>query len=229
MGYLTVVPSVPPGTAAQNALVHAGDYINLKDWNRCSVVLRMGSTVVTTRTLRIQQATNVAGAGVKALNFEAVWRTGCRVYFNPATRNAIAFVLGEVVTGAGGATGAIHAIHGDHLVLHTRNAIAFVAAELITGAGGATANLLAAAMEVDEDILCRQVLPAAVNTFVAPAVANKTYVIEFSAADLDADNGFTCLLADISAVGGADDTGRSVNYILSGPRYAGEPMNTAIY
>jgi hypothetical protein len=228
MGYFTIVPSVPPGTAAQNALVHGGDWVSLKNYNRCSVVLRIGAAV-TTRTLRIQQATNVAGAGVKALNFEALWRTGARLCFDSASRNEINYVVGEAVTGAGGGSGVIHSIHADHLVIHTHNGIAFVAGEVITGAAGATANLLAAGFYVDEDILCRQKLPAAVNTFVAPAVSNKTYVFEFAAEDLDAAGGFSCLLADISAVGAADDTARSVEYILSQPRYKNEPMETAIY
>ncbi len=229
MGYMTVVPSVPPGVAAENALVHAGDYISLKNYNRCSVVMQMGSTVVTTRTLRIQQARNVAGAGAKALTFEAIWRTGARLNFDPTTRNALAFVVGEVVTGAGGGTGVIHQIHADHLIIHTWNGVAFVASELITGAAGATANLLAAGFYVHEDILCRDELPAAVNTFVAPAVPGMTYVVEIAASMLDVSEGFDCILADISAVGGADDTGRSVTYILSEPRYANEPMETAIY
>lgn len=229
MGYFTVVPSVPPGDAAANALVHAGDYVSMKNYNRCSVVMQIGSAAVSTRTLRLQQATNVAGAGAAALNFEAVWRTGARLYFDPTTRNATDYVVGEVVTGAGAGTGVIHEIHADHLVIHTWNGTVFVAGEVITGAAGATANLLAAGFYVDEDILCRQELPAAVNTFVAPAVANMTYVIEIKAADLNVTGGFDCVLADISAVGGADDTARSVNYIMSEPRYKNEPMETAIY
>lgn len=227
MGYLTVVPSVPPGTAAENALVHAGDWVSLKNYNRCSVVMRIG-TSVTTRTLRLQQATNVAGAGAAALNFTAVWRTGFRLYFDPTTRNAIDYVVGEVVTGAGAGTGVIHSIHGDHLVCHTHNGTVFVASEVITGAAGGTANLLAANFYVDEDILCRETV-AAGNTFVAPAVSDKTYVIEIKASDLNVTNGFDCVLADISAVGAADDTARSVEYILSGARFKQEPMETAIY
>ena len=229
MGYFTVVPSVPPGDAAANALIHAGDYVSLKNYNRCSVVLQIGDAAVTTRTIRIQQARNVAGVGAKALNFEAVWRTGAKLYFDPTTRNALDFVVGEVVTGNGAGTAVIHEIHADHLVVHTWNGTAFVAGELITGAGGGTANLIAAGFFVDEDILCREVQVAAANIFVAPAVANMTYVFEFAGADLDVSGGFDCLLADISAVGAADDTARSVTYILSEPRYKNEPMETAIY
>ena len=226
MGYFTVVPSVPPGDAAANALVHAGDWVSLKNYNRCSVVMRVG-TAVTTRTLRLQQATNVAGAGAAALNFTHVWRTGFRLYFDPTTGNATDFVVGEAVTGAGAGAGVIHSIHGDHLVCHTHNGTVFVASELITGAAGATANLLAANFYVDEDILVRQTV-AAGNTFVAPAVSDKTYVIEFNAADLNVPAGYDCILADISAVGAADDTARSVEYIMSGARYKEEPMKTAI-
>lgn len=229
MGYFTVVPSVPPGDAAANALIHGGDWVSLKNYNRCSVVLQIGSAALSTRTLRTQQATSVAGAGAKALNFQALWRTGARLYFDPSTRNNIAFVVGETVTGNGAGTAVIHEIHADHFVVHTWNGTAFVAGEVVTGTAGGTANLLAAGFWVDEDILCRQELVAATNTFAAPAVANKTYVFEFAAADLDVSAGFDCLLADISAVGAADDTARSVTYILSQPRYKNEPMETAIY
>jgi len=228
MGYFTVVPSVPPGNGAANVAVHAGDYVSLKNYNRCSVVLQIGPAI-STRTLRIQQATSVAGTGAKALNFQALRRTGARLYFDPATRNTIDFVVGETVTGNGAGTAVIHEIHADHLVVHTWNGTAFVAGEVVTGDAGGTANLLAVGFWVDEDILCRQELAMAVNTFVAPAVANMTYVFEFAAADLDVSAGYDCLLADISAVGGADDTARSVTYILSQPRYKNEPMETAIY
>ena len=228
MGYFTIVPSVPPGNAAANALVHAGDYVSLKNYERCSVVLKIG-TAITTRTLRIRQATNVAGAGVKALNFAAIWRTGARLYFDPDTL-AGAYQVGEAVVGAGGGSGTIHSIHADHLVIHTHNGIAYVASEVITGAvSGATADLIGASFYVDEDILCREELAAPANTFVAPAVSNKVYVGEFKGADLDVTNGYDCVLADIFAVGAADDTARSVDYILSQPRYANEPMETAIY
>jgi|LSQX01.3.fsa_nt_gb hypothetical protein len=228
MGYFTVVPSVPPGAAAENALIHIGDYISLKNYNRCSVVLQIG-TAVTTRTLRIQQARNVAGDGAKALNFEAIWRTGARLYFDPATRNAVPYVVGEVVTGAGAGSAVIHEIYADHLVVHTWNGIVFVANEVLAGAGGATSNLIGANFFVDEDILCREIQAAPANTFVAPNVSDMTYVFEFAAEDLDVSGGFDCLLADISAVGAADDTARSVTYILSQPRYKNEPMETAIY
>jgi len=229
MGLFTVVPSVPPGDAAANALVHAGDWVSLKNYNRCSVVLQIGDAAVSTRTLRLQQATSVAGAGAKALPFSAVWRTGARLYFDPATV-AGTFQVGEEVAGANGVA-VIHSIHADHFVVHSvdETAGAFVAGETVTGGtSGATADLTAAGFLVDEDILVRTEV-AAGNTFVAPAVPNRTYVVEIAAPMLDVNEGYDCILADISAVGGADDTARSVTYILSEPRYKQDPMESAIY
>lgn len=224
MGYFTVVPSVRPDIHAAPV---AGDWISLKNYQRCSIVLNVGDTAANAPTLRLQQATNVAGTGAAPLLFSAVWRTGARLYFDPTTVVGT-FLPGEAVMGAGGGSGVIHSIHADHFVVHTYNNVAYVAGEVITGAiSGATANLAAAGFFIDEDILCRHVQSAAASTFAAPAVANKLYVVEIDASMLAVNNGYDCLMADISALAGACDL--SVTYILSQPRYKNEPMETAIY
>lgn len=224
MGYFTVVPSVRPDIHAAPA---AGDWISLKNYQRCSVILNVGNTAGNAPTLRLQQALDVAGNGAAPLLFEAVWRTGARLYFDPATVVGT-FLPGEAVVGAGAGSSVIHSIHADHFVVHTYNNTVYVAGELITGAiSGATANLVAAGFFVDEDILCRQTQVAPAATFAAPAVANKLYVVEIDASMLNVNNGYDCLMADISVLAGACDL--SVTYILSQPRYKNEPMETAIY
>ncbi len=205
--------------------VAAGRWISLRNYERVSVELVIG-VAGATQTLRLRQATNIAGAGAAALNFEAIWRSGARLFFNPATLVG-RFQVGETITGAGAGSAVIHSIHSDHVVVHTYNGTVFVAAEVLTGGtGGATANAAAANFWVDTDILCRQELAAPASTFVAPAVANQTYTIEIAGADLNVNNEYSCIQADISAVGAAVNTGKSVKYLPVGSRYKNEPTTS---
>lgn len=64
------VPAVDLSTGANN-----GDYVSLKNYNRCAVVFVSGvGTAGDDPTLTIQQASDVAGTGVKALNFTVIFR-----------------------------------------------------------------------------------------------------------------------------------------------------------
>jgi len=235
MGYHHLVHSVRAGVAATNAVVDAGVWVSLANHKRASVVFEIGDTSVTTRTLSLEEATDTAGTGNQALNFTHIWRCASRLYFDPTTRNAIDYVVGEVVTGAGAATSVIHSIHADHLVVHTWDNVAYVASEVITGAAGATANLVAANFHTDLDIFVRHAVAAGdrvggvqLNTFIAPAVSNKTYIIEVDASRLTVADGYDCINAYISAVGAADDTARSILYILGGTRYAQDPTQSVL-
>lgn len=52
-----------------------GDWINLKDWKHIAIIFRSGiGTAGQDPTLTIEQATDVSGAGVKALNFTTIYR-----------------------------------------------------------------------------------------------------------------------------------------------------------
>ena len=191
-------------------------------------MLEIGAAAGATQTLRLQQATNVAGAGAQALNVEAIWRSGARLYFDPATLSG-SFQVGETVTGAGAGSAVIHSIHADHLVVHTYNGTVFVADEVLTGGtSGATANATSADFYMDTDILCREELVAPADTFVAPAVANQVYAVEIKGSDLDMEDGYHCIQADISAVGAAVDTDKSVTYFLGKARYKNEPMQSVL-
>ena len=224
LGYMTVVPSVQPVTSG---VVHAGTWISMKNYERVTCVMQIGATAGDTQTLRLRQATTLAGAGAAALNFEAVYRTGARLYFDPATRVGD-YVVGEVVTGAGAGASTIAAIYNDHLLVYAWNNTVYVANEVITGAGGATANLVAANFFMDQDTMVRVELPAAIDTVEAPADINKQYAVDIKTSDLNVNGGYDCIQADISAVGGAGNTDKSVFYILSQPRYAGMPQQTVL-
>ncbi|MFA7462327.1 MAG: hypothetical protein WCY59_04180 [Anaerovoracaceae bacterium] len=224
MGYATLVQSLPP--AARTAAT-TGTYISLKNYPRCGIVLNVGATAgLGTATLRVRQATSVAGAGAASLNFNAVWRTGARLYFTPSTLTGT-FQVGEAVTGAGGGAGVIHSIHADHLVIRNFNNTAFVASELITGGtSGATANLTATNFYGDDDILVRQELAAATNQFNFPTIANKIYVVDIDASTLDVNNGYDCIEAGCATVGATATF--SITYLLGNARYKGEPMESVV-
>lgn len=64
------------------------------------------------------------------------------------------------------------------------------------------------------------------NTFTTDATNSKTgfYIIEVDADDLDTNNGFDCVQA---TTGNATAATITVDYILSGPRFGGEPGSFA--
>ena len=219
MGLMTILPSVHPIDANSGAV--AGTYISLKAHQRCTVVVSLGVLGAGTVTIQLLQATNVAAAGAKALNFTHVWRLGGKIAHGAVTG---AYVLGELVTGApSGATGLIHEIHNGYLVLHTITGV-FAIGDTLTGAGGATSVATTAITEYG--LNCRVALAAAANT-VALAIADETYEIEIEGSDLDINNGFDCMVAQVSAAGGNNLVG--INYLLSKLRYKEEPQKSAYY
>jgi len=197
-----------------------GDYVSMKNYKHCTINISIGVTTGTC-AITLKQATAVAATGAKALAFTKYWMTGTKLKIKSATGT---FTVGETVTGAGGASGVVFKDNGDHLLMYTVNATAFVDGETVTG-GTSAFTAKADGIGIDEDIL----LPctATSDTFTIPAVSNRKYVIEVDASSLDLDNDYDCMcvyFADATAgcIGGAD-------YILSEPRYSGEPMPTAIY
>ena len=218
MGLMTVLPSVHPVDSA-GALV-AGTYISLKNHQRCTVLVSLGAVGTPTITIQLQQATNVAGAGVKNLLFDHVWRLGAKVFHGVTTG---VFVVGEVVTAVGGvgATGLIHEIHGSHLIIYEIVGT-FTIGDTLTGAGGATTVATTAALEYG--LNCR-VPMAAAAAVIALTVADETYEIEIDGSDLDVNNGFDCMVAQVSASGGVNLV--SISYLLSQARYKEQPQKSA--
>ena len=69
----TLVPAVLP--ADYNGQANDGDWISLKNYARVAVVYFSGDgTAASDPTLTIEQATDVAGAGAKGLNFTTIYR-----------------------------------------------------------------------------------------------------------------------------------------------------------
>ena len=217
MGLMTVLPSVHPQSAAAPA---AGTYISLKHFQRCTVLVSIGAVAAGTVTIQLQQATTVAAAGVKNLLFDHVWRMGAKIYHGVTTG---VFVVGEVVTAVGGpgATGLVHEIHGSHLIVY-EIAGTFAIGDTLTGAGGATTVLTTAAVEYG--LNCR-VPMAAAAAVIALTIPDETYEIEIDGSDLDINNGFDCLVAQVSASGGANLV--SIDYLLSQARYKEQPQKSA--
>lgn len=212
----TVVPAINP--VDLNTGANAGDWISLKNYNHCTIVISIGTTTGTA-AVTLDKGTAVDGTGSTTLSFSKQYQTGARWNYTGASGT---FTVGETVTGAAGASGVVYEDNGDHLLVYTTNATAVVDAETLTGGtSGVTAT--ANGTGVDEDIL----LPLAVSsdTFTIPAVSNKTYVIEVDAASLG--DGYDCMQLDI-AKASAGCIGSAV-YILSESRFIGTPMLSAIY
>lgn len=214
-----IVPAIWP--VDLNTGANAGDYVSLKLYTHCTVNIACGTVAGGgTAVVTLKQATAVGGTGEKALAFTKYWMTGTKLKINTKTGT---FAVGETVTGTGTGAGVVYKDNGDHLLLYTVNGTAFVDAETVTGGtSGFTAK--ADGIGVDEDIL----LPCTCSsTFTIPAVSNRKYVIEVEATSLDMDNEYDCMRVHI-AQAGAGNIG-SADYILSGARYSGDPMPSAIY
>ena len=106
--------------------------------------------------------------------------------------------------------------------MHTTNGTAFTGAEIITGGTSGNTGLSTSATK-NEDIM----LPHTVaSTFTIPAVADLDYLVPFDAVDLG--DGYDCLQLELGAAS-AGTIALSATYILSEPRYGGEPMPTVLY
>ncbi len=218
MGLMSLLPSVHPIDSNSGAV--AGTYISLKAHQRVTVVVSLGVMAAGTVTIQLLQAVNVAAGGAKALNFTHVWRIGGKVLHGATTG---AFQVGEIVTGVGsGATGLIHKIDNGAMVIY-EIAGTFAIADVLTGTtSAATATAITAMTEYG--LNCRVAMAAAANT-IALTIAGETYEIEIEGSDLDINNGFDCMVAGVSAAGGANLV--AINYLLSKLRYKQEPQRSA--
>jgi len=213
-----VVPAVWP--VDLNTGANAGDYVSMKNYKHLTVIITI-NTAGGTAVVTMVQAKDVAATGAKALTFAEYWMTGAKWKF---TSPSGAFTVGETVTGAGGASGVVAEVGADYILVYTVNATAVVDGETLTGGtSGITAT--ADGIGINEDILLRL---ACSSTFTTPAVATRTYVIEIDAQMLDVAGDFDCVRLNIAKMGTGSGIGAAV-YILSEPRFAGIPMETAIY
>jgi hypothetical protein len=213
-----IVPAVWP--VDLNTGDNPGDYVSLKNYKHLTVFIFV-KTMGATSAVTMKQAKNVAGTGEKALSFVKYYMTGAKWKYNTLT--VAEFAVGETVTGAGGASGVVAEVGADYLLVYTVNATAVVDAEVLTG-GTSGAKAVADGAGVNEDILLGL---TCASTFTIPAVVLRSYVIEIEASMLDVEAGFDCVRVQVEDPGAAA-LGAAV-YILSEPRYAGIPMETAIY
>ncbi|MEW5952639.1 MAG: hypothetical protein AB1815_02615 [Bacillota bacterium] len=130
----------------------ADKYVSLKNYGRMTIAIQTGAWAGGAAAVTLKQATTVAGAGAKALEFTNYWHD-----------KAVSGTLAET---------------------------------------------------------------ACVNTFNLDA-ANKLFVIEVDARDLDINGGFDCVSVSAASPGANNDFYGAV-YILSAPRYAGKPMPAAL-
>lgn len=94
-----------------------------------------------------------------------------------------------------------------------------------TGVKALTVNNMWANEGLTTDTLTKTAVTS--STFNHAATPENLYVLEVDADELDINNGFDCLTINIAAQAGAS-TIISILYILSGARYAGESMPSAI-
>ncbi len=217
---IQIVPAVWP--IDLNTGANPGDYVSMKNYNKCLVSISL-RTAAGTAAVTLVQAKNVAATGAKALAFTRYYMTGIKLNY---TSPSAPFDVGEVVNGTGGGQGTVFKDTGSYLLLYTVNATAFVNAEVLTGVtSGSTATC--SGTNTHEDILLPVDLAAGVNTFTMPAVANRKYLIPIDASMLDADNDYDCVRVHIAQATAAGIG--AAEYILMEPRYAEEPMPSAIY
>jgi hypothetical protein len=212
-----IVPAVFPIDLSGGA--QAGDFVSMKNYGHCDVVIMIGPTAGATCAVTLDKATAVAG-GTTELEFTTYYSTGFRLDYDGASGP---FTVGETVTGGGGGTGVVVYDNGDHLICHTFNGTTFVDDETITG--GTSLNTASAnGIQKNEDILVPRT--ASSNTFTIPATANRTYVIPID--DTMLGDGYDCLQVDLADAGSSQTDGVAF-YVMSQPRYAGEIAETAIY
>lgn len=210
------VPSVVPQSCTGAT---AGDYISLKNANRCVVLISCG-TIDTSITIQLRQATTVAGAGVKALNFTSVWRQGGKLAISGT---AGAFTVGETVTGGtSSATGVVYKVTSTEMVVHTVSGT-FQTAETITG--GTSSATATTGSALTEDGLKMRVALTAANT-VALTVSDQDYEIEVDLASLDVNNNFDCITADVSAEAGSGSL-CGISYLVQ-PKYTEDPQKSLL-
>lgn len=212
-----IVPAVFP--VDLSAGPKAGDFISMKNYGHCDVVIMIGPTAGATVAVTLDKANAVSG-GTTTLSFTKYYSTGFRLDYDGASGS---FTVGETVTGAGGGTGVVVKDNGDYLIMHTYNGTTFVDNETITGGtSGTTAS--ANGIQKNEDILVERT--ASSDTFTIPATANRTYVIPVDA-DMLGD-GYDCFQVDLGDAGSSQTDGVAF-YVMGEPRYNATIAETAIY
>jgi len=197
------------------------DIIDMKNYNQAEIYIMTGAVITAQFAVTLLQGISVSVCAT-ALKFPVYYQTGCMLKYDGAS-SSVPAAAGETATGAATGVGTVIEDRGGILVLSDHNSTAFVDNEVLTFSGGKTA--VVDGILYNEDIMVPTALTAT-NTFNITNVSDvhKTYCIPVNSAMLAAGNkciGIT--LGDPTLCVGA------VFAILSGPRYAGTPGETAIY
>lgn len=199
------------------------DIINMKNYHQAEAYIITGAAVTQTAAVTMEQGISVSDC-TTALPFELYYTTGMMLKYDGAS-TGVAAAAGETATGAGGGIMTINEDLGGILIGHWDNVTAFVDNEVLTFSGGKTA--VVDGIRYNEDIMVPTALAAGVDTFNITQVldVNKIFMIPINSSMLNEN--MDCIELVI-----ADPLTPSLMvcfYILSQPRYAGLPMQTAIY
>jgi len=197
------------------------DIISLKNYHQAEAYIITGAAVTQTAAVTMQQGVDVATVAT-ALPFTRYYETGLMLKYDGAS-TGVAAAAGETATGAGAGVCTVLEDLGGILIGYNWNSTAFVDNEVLTFSGGKTA--VVDGLLYNEDVLIPRVATA--NTFNITQVldVNKIFMIPINSSMLN-DN-MDCIELVI-----ADPLTPSLMvcfYILSQPRFAGLPMQTAIY
>ena len=202
----------------------ASDIITLKDYHQAEIYIMTGAAVTQTAAVTLDQGVSVSSCDTD-LAFTLYYETGLMLNYDGAS-TGVGAAPGETATGAATGVMTIFEDLGGILVGNKWGADqVFVDNEVLTFSGGKTA--VVDGTLYNEDIMVPTVLAAGVDTFNITQVIDfhKTYMIPVNSSMLN--EGMDCIELNI-----ADPLTPSLMacfYILSQPRHAGLPMQTAIY
>jgi len=213
-----VVPLVFP---VDNAGTVTSDIISLSRYNQAEIYIMTAAAFTKTSAVTLTQGVSVSSAAT-ALAFGKYYETGMMLKYD-APSTGVAAAAGETATGAGGGICTVFEDRGGVIVGYNWNSTAFVDNELLTFSGGKTATV--DGIRYNEDVMIPRVATA--NTFAITQVLdiNKTFMIPVNSAMLT--GGMDCIRLNM---GDCDSPSLLAAFaILSEPRYAGTPGETAIY
>ena len=212
---------VPLTFPVDHAATLVSDIISLKNYHQAEIYLMTAAAFTKTAAVTMQQG-NAVDSAATALSFTRYYTTGMMLKYDGAS-TGVAAAADETATGAAGGIMTINEDLNGILIGHWDNVTAFVDNEVLTFSGGKTA--VVDGTRYNEDIMVPSV--AASNTFniVQDLDVNKIFMVPVNSSMLS-DN-MDCIELNIADMD--SPTLLAAFAILSQPRYAGIPMQTAIY
>jgi len=212
---------VPLTFPADHAATLVSDIISLKNYHQAEVYLMTGATFVKTAAVTMQQG-NAVNSAATALEFTRYYETGMMLDYDGASSGTPS-APADTAQGAAGGDMTILEDTGKTLIGWWDDVTAFVDNEVLTFSTGRTA--VVDGIRYNEDILLPKTATA--NTFDITQVldVNKLFMIPVNSSMLN--DGLDCIELNIADMDST--TVLAAFAILSQPRYAGLPMQTAIY